>query len=77
MSEKEVADGVVLPIEVFQDRAVSVLEAIAEYLRDSNQLSFREIAVLLNRDERTVWTVYSRAKKKRAVREAQVVRVCP
>ncbi|MFH1849613.1 MAG: hypothetical protein ABH879_05490 [archaeon] len=48
-----------------RDRNVSVLEAISEYLKDSLGLCYHEIAVLLNRDDRTIWTCYSRAKKKR------------
>lgn len=64
----DVANGVMVPVAVLQDRDVSVLEAIAEYMHDERCLTFREIAILLNRDERTVWTVYSRAKKKRAVK---------
>ncbi|NQU79468.1 sigma-70 region 4 domain-containing protein [Candidatus Woesearchaeota archaeon] len=37
------------------------------YLRDRQGMSFHEIAVLLNRDDRTVWTCYHRAKKKTGV----------
>ncbi|MFC1754021.1 hypothetical protein ACFL96_11635 [Thermoproteota archaeon] len=54
-----------LPSMIFKDRAVSVLEAIVEYMKDNLDLTFHDIAKLLNRDDRTVWTVYSRAKKKR------------
>ena len=50
---------------VLQDRSISVLEAISEYLKDKKGLSYHEIAILLNRDDRTIWTCYSRAKKKR------------
>jgi len=47
------------------DRQVSVLEAISEYLKDEKQYTYRQIAELLNRDERTIWTCYARAKQKR------------
>jgi hypothetical protein len=55
-----------IPSFVFRDRSVAVLECLVEYLKDERKLSFHEIAVLLNRNDRTVWTVYTRAKKKRA-----------
>jgi len=54
-----------LPIYILKDRSVSVLEAIVEYLKGNENLSFHEIALLINRDDRTIWTVYDRVKKKR------------
>lgn len=55
-----------IPTSIFRDRTVKPLEAISEYLKDDVGLSFHEIGELLNRNERTVWTCYRRAKKKRA-----------
>ncbi|MBI2005629.1 MAG: hypothetical protein HYS80_02600, partial [Candidatus Aenigmarchaeota archaeon] len=40
-------------------------ENIAAYLKDTFGLTYHAIAVLLNRNDRTIWTVYQRAKKKR------------
>ena len=54
-----------IPSFIFKDRRLSVLEAIVEYLKDEKKLTFHQIAVILNRDDRTIWTCYSRAKKKR------------
>ena len=54
-----------LPTYILKDRSVSVLEAIVEYLKGNENLSFHEIALLINRDDRTIWTVYDRVKKKR------------
>jgi DNA-binding CsgD family transcriptional regulator len=34
------------------------------YLKEERHLSFHEIALILNRDDRTVWTCWHRAKKK-------------
>jgi len=45
---------------------LSVLEAIASYLKDELGLRFNEIARAMHRDQRNVWTVYSRAKRKLA-----------
>jgi len=43
---------------------LSVLGAIVSYLKDNFNLRYSEIAALLNRDERNMWTAYNRAKKK-------------
>ncbi|MBD3249451.1 hypothetical protein GF336_05380 [Candidatus Woesearchaeota archaeon] len=43
---------------------LSLLESIVSYLRSHFNLSYHQISLLLKRDERTIWTVYSRAKKK-------------
>jgi len=65
MMAQKVPEYVLLPSHILKDRSVSVLEAIVEYLKDVQGLNFRAIGFLLNRDERTIWTCYSRAKKKR------------
>jgi len=54
-----------IPLRILQDRTLAVLESIVEYLKEEKCLKYSEIAKLLNRDQRTIWTVYSRSKKKR------------
>ena len=54
-----------IPVSILKDRNLSVLENIVSYLKDTFGLNYHSIAVLLNRDDRTIWTVYQRAKKKR------------
>jgi len=54
----------IIPISVFTDRRLSNLEAIVYHIKESYDLKFSEIAPLLKRDQRTIWTVYMRAKKK-------------
>ena len=54
-----------IPLVVLHDRKLSVLENIVSYLKDTFGLSYHNIAILLNRDDRTIWTVYQRSKKKR------------
>ncbi len=55
-----------IPSYIFLDRSLSVLEVIVKYLKEKKSLTYHEIAVLLNRDDRTIWTVYQRVKKKHA-----------
>jgi len=52
------------PIPKLQDRSLSVLENIVLYLKEELKLTYSQMAKLLSRDARTIWTVYSRAKKK-------------
>jgi len=54
-----------VPSFVFRDRSLSFLEALTEYLKDNLNLRYCQIAPLLNRDPRTIWTVYQRVKDKR------------
>lgn len=57
-----------VPSYIFLDRELAPLESISEYLKEEEGLSYHEIAVLVGRDDRTIWTCYNRAKKKRAER---------
>jgi hypothetical protein len=53
-----------IPVSILKDRKLSVLENIVSYLKDSFGLTYHKIALLLSRDDRTIWTVYQRANKK-------------
>jgi hypothetical protein len=60
--------NVEVPAALFRDRSLAVMEVLVEYLHDDQKLAYHEIAKLLNRDDRTIWTVYHRAKQKRRSR---------
>jgi len=53
-----------VPVSVLRDK-LSILEATVVYLKDEYKLSYHEVGELLQRDERTIWTVYRRAMKKK------------
>lgn len=57
--------SVAIPSSIFRDRTLKPLEAIVEYLHEHQKLTLHQIAKVLNRDDRTIWTVYNRAKRKR------------
>jgi len=40
------------------------MESVVSYMKNSLGMTYHEIAVALNRDDRTIWTVYNRALKK-------------
>ncbi len=52
-----------IPVSIFQDRELSILENIVLYLRNTG-MRYHEIALLIRRDDRTVWTVNHRAELK-------------
>jgi len=53
-----------IPTPIFSDRRFNVLELIVAYLKDHYGLSFKQIAARIHRDYKTVWTVYSKVRKK-------------
>jgi len=56
--------GYTFPLTIFQDRNLSVLEALVRHLKDTYHLRYTDIAQLINRDERNIWGIYSKAEKK-------------
>lgn len=69
MVNREILDlssifSVNIPSHIFKDRNLSVLESIVVFLKDNLNFNYSQIAKLLNRDDRTIWTVYNRSKKK-------------
>lgn len=54
-----------IPINIFLDRDLSFMESVVFYLKNELNMSYHEIAVSLNRDNRTIWTIYNRALRKR------------
>ena len=54
-----------LTADILQDKKLAVLEAIVEYMHEELGLDIHEISKELNRNYKTIWTVYSRAKNKR------------
>ena len=55
---------IAVPISIFANRQLSILENLSIYIKDRFKLSYHEIALLLGKNDRTIWTVVSRAKKK-------------
>jgi DNA-binding transcriptional regulator LsrR (DeoR family) len=59
-------DEFMLPVHIFAKDNLSVLESLTIYIKDRFDMSYHGIALLLARDDRTIWTVINRAKKKLA-----------
>jgi len=63
--------GIQIPLNILQDRELGVLEAISFHLKNAHSLKYCQIARLLQRDQRTIWTAVHRAKRKIARRGGQ------
>ena len=61
-------DVLSVPVEIFQERKLGILEILIKYLKEEKNFRYNQIAKLLNRDERTVWVSYHNALHKRKVR---------
>ena len=68
LSEEEIIDlfkdqEISIPLSAF-NKKLGMLESSTLYLKDTLKLSFKEIAKLLNRNYKTIWTSYNKAKIK-------------
>ncbi len=55
---------ILIDTKIFRKTKLTVFEALVRHLKDDLDMNFHEIGDLLDRDERNIWTVYNRGKKK-------------
>jgi len=53
-----------IQLSLFAHRKLGVLEIVVKYLKENLSLKYNQIALLLNRDQRTIWATYKKAKEK-------------
>jgi len=61
--ELEVKEKILIPISLFSNRKLSVLENLVYYLI-KKEISLIKISSMLNRDYKTIYTIYTRSLKK-------------
>tara|TARA_Y100000310_G_scaffold345638_1_gene467571 strand:+ start:681 stop:1151 length:471 start_codon:yes stop_codon:yes gene_type:complete len=49
-----------VPLSIFRNQQKTFLKTIITYLKEQKLLTYKEISLLLSRNERTIWTVYNR-----------------
>ena len=59
----DTSSKITIPLNYFSERGLSILENIVDYLIDLNY-SISKISDLLNRNYKTIYTIYTRIKKK-------------
>ena len=57
------SSSIMIPLSALAPVSMPLLEAIVVHLKDTLSLNYHEVAVRLNRDDRTIWTAYHRAQK--------------
>ena len=68
---KQIAPGptnLYIPLSLFKDKSLSAFEVLVVFLKNKD-MTYAEISRLLNKDQRTTWTVHARAKNKMAKEE--------
>lgn len=53
-----------IPLSLFSNRKLGILEITVKYLKENNHMTNSEIAKVLNRDDRTISSTYNKASKK-------------
>ena len=59
-----VVSDINVPVSSFSNRDFTIFESLVAWLKEQG-LTNHEIAVRLHRDDRTIWSVYDRVKKKK------------
>jgi hypothetical protein len=62
-------EGRHVPLSIFSKQKASALESLAFYLKDILGMTYTEIASILKKDIRTVWTCHKRFEKKVMVKK--------
>lgn len=55
---------ITIPLKFLKNRKYSTFELLIIYLKENSKLKTAQIATLLNRNYKTIWTTYQRAIKK-------------
>ena len=58
---------IMIPASAIANRSFSTLESIVGFVKDLEHTN-HEVAVMLHLDDRTIWTVYDRVKRKRGMK---------
>ncbi|MEM2131486.1 MAG: hypothetical protein QXR96_03105 [Candidatus Woesearchaeota archaeon] len=58
-----------IPLSIFKNRNFSFMESVVFYMKNDLEMNYHEIADSLNRDDRTIWTIYNRAFQKKGVKK--------
>jgi len=66
ISLDDVKNELFIPVSIFKNRKLSVLENLAIFAKEELSISVKSLSLLINKSQSTVWTAYSRAQKKRA-----------
>lgn len=68
LNERELEENnkheIYVPLMIFKQRKLSMLESLVKYLKESYDLKYVQIGDILKLNQRTIWTLYNRSNKK-------------
>lgn len=64
----DVSRNIMIPASSISNRSYSTLESVVGFVKDLGY-SNHEVAEMLHLDDRTIWTIWDRVKKKRGIKE--------
>lgn len=64
-SPSQISKNIFIPLQIFANRNLSILESLVDYFTTSTDLSNKEIALLLDRSPKTIWTIKKRVSDKK------------
>lgn len=53
-----------LPVSIFENRKLGILEIVVKYLKEEFNYSLKEISIFLNRNNKSIWSSLNQANKK-------------
>ncbi|MBI2652870.1 hypothetical protein HYX00_05370 [Candidatus Woesearchaeota archaeon] len=62
-----VSRDILIPVSALSNRQFSTLESVVGFIKDLDYTN-HEVALMLHLDDRTIWTIYDRVKKKRGIK---------
>ena len=62
--KKKLARKFYIDFSIFRNAKLTIFESLIEYLKEEKQFTYHKIGLILGRDERNIWTVYSRTRSK-------------
>ena len=63
----EISKEIMIPVSALSNRSFSTLESVVSFIKDLDYTN-HEVAQMLHLDDRTIWTIYDRVKKKRGTK---------
>ena len=53
-----------LDFSIFRNRKLTIFESLIKFLKEEKRFTYHRIGLVLGRNERNIWTVYNRTKRK-------------
>ena len=58
-----VQSEIAIPVSCFNEK-LSILESVVKFLKEEQDFNYHKIGLMLERDERNIWTTYANSQKK-------------